>query len=68
MKGELISLREASEITGIRVNRIRKLIRDGDIPHCRIGSWQLAVRVSDIENYFSDRMTRSYSPYRKKNI
>jgi excisionase family DNA binding protein len=51
------STAEAAEYLGVSVKRVRKLIRDDELPHKRIGPRTVRIHIDDLDDYDKEDAT-----------
>ena len=61
---KLMSIKRAAKETGVSESRLRKLIREREIPHVRYGQKTIRVELSDIHAWIAAQKTTEFTPGR----
>jgi excisionase family DNA binding protein len=57
----VLSIRQAGAYLNVSSDTVRRLIRNGAIPHARIGN-SIRIPRSDLENYLHDQTSQTWQP------
>lgn len=62
----VLDVREAAAYLAVSVSTVWRMVRNGTLPHVRVGPKAVRLRVGDLDRYLEERTSREWTPTEKE--